>query len=183
MDTLPPAGAEAPGGIDGAALETRRIIHKTIAGVTSDLERFRYNRAVARIRELTNALADLESTGDGAEPAKSWVLGEGYGTVVRLIGPMTPHLGEELWRALGHETLLTDTPWPEADPALTADDTVTVAVQVNGKLRGTIDLPRDTAEDAVERAALAEPGVQRAMAGKPPRKVIVVKNRIVNVVV
>jgi len=79
--------------------------------------------------------------------------------------------------------LLVDQPWPEADPTLTIEDSVTLAVQVNGKLRGTIELPRDTAEAEAEQAALAEPGVQRAINGKPVRKVIVVKNRVVNVVV
>jgi leucyl-tRNA synthetase len=110
-------------------------------------------------------------------------LREAFETLVRLVGPMMPHLAEELWQRLGGAGLLVDQPWPEADPALTIEDSVTLAVQVNGKLRGTIELPRDAAEDAAEQAALAEPGVQRAMAGKPVRKVIVVKNRIVNVVV
>jgi leucyl-tRNA synthetase len=96
---------------------------------------------------------------------------------------MMPHLAEELWRALGHDELLVDSPWPEAELALTVDSTVTVAVQVNGKLRSTIELPRDAAEAAAREAALADENVLRAMAGKPARKVIVVPNRIVNVVV
>ncbi len=183
VGALPPAGAEIPAGIDGAALEARRIIHKTIANVTDDLEKFRYNRAVARIRALTNALDDLESAGDSAGPAASWVLREGYETAVLLIGPMTPHLGEELWRTLGHETLLTDTPWPEAELALTVDDTVTIAVQVNGKLRGTLDLPRGVERDEAESAALALPAVARATDGKEIRRVIVVPDRVINVVV
>ncbi len=96
---------------------------------------------------------------------------------------MMPHLAEELWQALGHDELLADQPWPEADAALIVDDTVTIAVQVNGKLRATIELPRDSAREAAEQAALANEHVQRAMAGKAPRKVIVVPNRIINVVV
>jgi len=111
------------------------------------------------------------------------VMREGVEAAVRLIGPMMPHLGEELWRALGHERLLADEPWPAADPALVVEETVTVAVQVNGKLRATIELPRDTGQAAAEQAALAQPTVQRAMDGKPPRKIILVPNRIVNVVV
>jgi leucyl-tRNA synthetase len=94
-----------------------------------------------------------------------------------------PHLAEELWQHLGHETLLAEMAWPEADPALTIDESVTVAVQVNGKLRATLNLPRDFAHDVAERSALADENVQRAMAGKPARKVIVVPNRIINVVV
>jgi len=181
-ETLPPAGAPTQGdAADAASSELRRVAHKTIQAVTDDIERFRFNRAVARIYELSNAISGAGGDGahDGADPA----LRECLEILVRLIGPMMPHLAEELWRRLGREGMLVDQPWPEADPSLTIETSVTLAVQVNGKLRGTIDLPLDAAEDAAERAALAEPGVQRAMAGKPPRKVIVVKNRIVNVVV
>jgi leucyl-tRNA synthetase len=88
-----------------------------------------------------------------------------------------------MWRALGHETLLADAPWPAADPALLVEETVAVAVQVNGKLRGTVELPKDCDQAAAERAALALEGVVKFMAGKPARKVIVVPNRIINVVV
>src|SRR5690606_16102462 len=106
----------------------------------------------------------------------------GLETILQLIGPMVPHLAEELWQRLGHDRLLVETPWPEADPALTVDEAVTVAVQGNGKLRGTVDLPRDAAREAVERAALELPSVMRALDGRPVRKVIVVPNKIVNVV-
>ena len=88
-----------------------------------------------------------------------------------------------MWARLGHETLLADAPWPEADPALVVDDTITIAIQVNGKLRGSIDAARDAAKVDVEAAALAEPNVIKFLDGKTPRKVIVVPNRIVNVVV
>jgi leucyl-tRNA synthetase len=102
--------------------------------------------------------------------------------VVRLVGPMMPHLAHELWRELGHETLLTDTPWPDFDAEWLEDATVTLAVQVNGKLRGTMDIAADSDADLVERSALALPNVTKAVGGKPIRKVIVVPNRIVNVV-
>ena len=96
---------------------------------------------------------------------------------------MTPHLAEALWLKLGRgETLVADTPWPEADPAYLVDDLVTVAVQVNGKLRGTVELPKDCPQDTAKDAALALDKVQSVLEGKPPRKVIVVPNRIVNVV-
>jgi leucyl-tRNA synthetase len=175
--TLPPPGTS----LDGTDLELRYVAHKTIQAVTEDIERFRFNRAVARIYELSNAISSAATNGTQDESGPA--LRECLEILVRLIGPMMPHLAEELWQHLGHEGMLVDQPWPEADSGLTIENSVTVAVQVNGKLRGTIDLARDAAEDVAEKAALAEPGVQRAMAGKPPRKVIVVKNRIVNVVV
>ncbi|MFQ5958729.1 MAG: leucine--tRNA ligase [Alphaproteobacteria bacterium] len=176
---LPEAGAARPARLGSAAEEARRAIHKTIAATTGDLDRFRFNRAVARVRELSNVLAALPADDAGA----GWVLREGLETVVRLIAPMTPHVAEELWRALGHETMLADVAWPEADPALLTDDTVTVAVQVNGKKRGTLQLARDAGQEAAEEAALADPAVARAIGNKPVRRVIVVPNRIVNVVV
>jgi leucyl-tRNA synthetase len=95
---------------------------------------------------------------------------------------MMPHLAEALWHHLGHDSLLVDQPWPKADPALTVEDCVTVGVQVNGKLRGTVELPRDAEQKAAEAAALALPNVQRALEGRQVRKVIVVPNRIINVV-
>jgi leucyl-tRNA synthetase len=186
LASLPPPGA--PAVKDGAeASEIRRAIHKIIAAVTDDLEKFHFNRAIARVRELTNVLGEL-GPGNGANGgnegngARDGARREGLETVVRLIAPMMPHLAEELWRALGHETLVVDMPWPEADKALLVDETVTMAVQVNGKLRGTIELPRDAAREEVEAAALALPKVAAATTGKEVRKVVVVANRIVNVV-
>ena len=151
-------------------------MHKTIAAVTEDLEQFRFNRGVARLRELSNHLETVAGTVDGA------VLREALEALTILIGPMMPHLAEELWRLIGHEALLVDQPWPVADPALVRDDTVTLAVQVNGKLRATLDQPRDVNQEAARVAALALPEVQRALEGKPVRKVVVVPNRVINVV-
>ena len=156
-----------------------RDMHKTIARVTDDLEKFGFNRGVARIREFTNVLADF----NGDDDAAAWVRRQGLETIVKLIGPIMPHVAEELWQRLGHETLLADTRWPEADASMLVDETITVGVQVNGKLRGTIELGPDSNEEEARTAALALPNVSKAMDGKPPRKVIVVPNRIVNVVV
>ena len=175
---LPCRGAPRPDEMSSAALEVERAVHKTIAGVTSDLERFRFNRAVARVRELTNAVVEL-----GGSAGEAWAFRLACEAIASLIGPMVPHLAEEMWRRLGHETLLADSAWPEADAALVVDDTVTMAIQVNGKLRGTLELPRDLGRDEVEAEALLVPGVGRAIAGKPVRKVIVVPNRVINVVV
>jgi leucyl-tRNA synthetase len=96
---------------------------------------------------------------------------------------MTPHIAEEAWYQLGHKTLLTDTPWPEADKSLLVDDTLTIGVQVNGKMRATLELPVDCDRDIAEQQALELPNVLAAMAGKPPQKVIIVPNRIINIVI
>ena len=173
-------GTPAPAAWSDAALALRRATHKTIAGVTEDFERFHFNRALARIRELTNTLAET-GTMEAADVA--WAMREGLETVVRLIAPMTPHVGEELWRTLGHKSLIANEHWPESEPSLTVDDTVTIAVQVKGKLRGTIDQPAGADRDSVEAAALALPAVARQIAGHDIRKIIVVPNRIVNIVV
>jgi leucyl-tRNA synthetase len=173
-------GEIGAGGSEAAAEEgddtLRRAVHKTIIAVSDDLDALRFNRAVARIYELTNTLTDRENV---SEP----VVRECVETLVRLVAPMMPHLAEELWQRLGHTTLLAEEAWPEADPSLAADDNVTIAVQVKGKLRGTLEVPVDMDKSVLEVAALELENVRRAMDGKPARKVIVVPNKIVNIVV
>ncbi|HTQ12587.1 MAG TPA: leucine--tRNA ligase [Rhizomicrobium sp.] len=167
---LPPPGTAAQG-----ASGLRRATHRAIAAVTDDLENLRFNRAVAQIYSLANAIGGEE--GDAA--AKR----EALEALVLLSAPMMPHLAETCWEALGGSGMAVDAPWPKADPALTRSDSVTVAVQVNGKLRGTLEIARGTEKAALERAALALEPVARALDGKPPKRVIVVPERIVNVVV
>jgi len=178
LAVLPPAGTAPPQAFGEAAVALRRVTHRAIQRVTEDIEGFRFNVAVARIHELANAVAEF-AAGDEAE---RWALREAHESLIRLAMPMMPHLAEELWQQLGHRTMLADSPWPEADPALLVDDTVTVAVQVNGKLRTTLQLVRDLDEGAVRSAALADERVRRALDGRDLRKVIVVPNRIVNIV-
>lgn len=175
---LPKADAPKPASLGDTAQKIRSAIHRTIADVSNDLDRFHFNRAVARCRELTNALDDLST----ANADEAWVLREGLETVARLANPMLPHITEELWEMLGHKTILCDTPWPKAEKALLVDATVTVAVQVNGKLRATIELQRDASQKDAENAALADENVKRALDGKAAKKVIVVPNKIVNIV-
>ena len=175
---LPPAGSPMPATLSPTLAAIRRATHKAIAAVTDDLDKFRFNRAVARVRELTNTLDELPT----AEAGAAEVFREGIETLARLLGPMMPHLTEEIWEVLDGRGLLADQPWPEADAELTRDEQVTIAVQVNGKLRGTLDIPRDSDTEEVESAALALPQVLRWLEGQPPRKVIVVPNRIVNIV-
>jgi len=180
---LAPAGAALPaillaeaGSPAGQAL---RAAHHAIANVGDDLERFHFNKAVARVHELANTLAALKGDDDAAAFARRF----GVEAIARLIAPMMPHLAEEIWAHLGHQGLLFDQPWPEADPRFLDQALVKIAVQVNGKLRATIELPPDTAKPAAEAAALANENVRRFLEGRVPSKVIVVPNRIVNVVV
>ena len=178
---LAPCDAPRPAAFGTAAQSLRRATHKTIAAVTQDVERFRFNRAVARIHAFSNELGGFSPAAD--DSGDGWALREALETLVMLFGPMMPHLGEELWQQLGHAEMLVDQPWPESEPALTVDQTVTLAVQVNGRLRGRVDVPRDSRESDVRPIALALPNVARAIGGKAVRKVVVVPNRIVNVVV
>jgi len=174
-DTASAAAAEKP---NEKAQNLRRAIHRAIAQVSEAYERFHFNGAVAKIRELSNALETL----DGKNAQESGVLREGVETLTQLIAPMLPHIAEEMWAKLGKKKMLVESAWPKADPTLLVENTVTIAVQVNGKLRATITLARDMPANEVEAAALAEEGVRRALDNKPPKKVIVVPNRIVNVV-
>lgn len=180
LDILPPpGGADVTRAPSPAGVPVKRLVHKTILQVTSELERLHFNKAVALVRELSNALEGFQPEG----AADRALLREALETVVILLGPMTPHLAEELWQRLGHERLLADTRWPEADPAWTVADTVVLAVQVNGKRRAEIELPRGASQAEAEALALADQAVRRAMEGRPPRRVIVVPDKIVNLVV
>ncbi len=139
---------------------------------------------MAQIYELTNALTKfLPHVEDEPNGTRLGALRLGVSNLTQLIAPMMPHLAETCWAALGHETLVCDAPWPKPDPAYLADDTVTLPVQVNGKRRGEVVVPVDAQNELVENEALSLDAVARILDGKQPRKVIVVPNRIVNVVV
>ena len=168
---MPVLGAEA--------LALRRIAHKTLNGVSQNIEALRYNVAVAQIYELTHALsAALGKSGDGMK----WAIRETAELLVQMIGPMLPHLAEDCWERLGYNTLLADQPWPQAEAGLLVDDVITIAVQVNGKRRDELTVARTATSEEIEAAALELEPVVRALAGRPVRKVIVVPQRIVNVV-
>ena len=152
----------------------RKATHKTIAAVTDDMERFHFNKAIARIRELSNLLENTK------EPSAAF--SEAVKAIVLLINPFMPHLSEELWKQLGHSDTVADHPWPKADPALLVDDNVTIAVQINGKLRATIELPKDMDKKLTEAKVLELQPIREALKDKTIDKVIVVPNRIVNVV-
>ena len=158
-----------------AATDLRRATHKVIAAVTDDLENLRFNRAIARIYELSNAL-------QAGLAAKDSAVREAADTLVLLMAPMMPHLAEECWAVLGHSTTVVDTPWPKAEAALLVDDHVTLGIQVNGKRRDEIRVPKGSTKDFLEPMVLALDGVKRALDGKPVTKFIVVPDRIVNIV-
>ncbi len=167
-----------PSSFSAAATDLRRATHKTIDGVAKDIEAFHMNKAVARLRELSNTLSSYKAYDDG----EIFALREAVESFTIMINPMMPHLAEELWQQLGHKTPLTKTSWPKADPALLEADTVTLGVQVNGKMRATITLPANADQKAAEAEALAQENVKAALEGKSVKKIIVVPGRMVSVV-
>ena len=162
------AGTE--GGED-AALE--RKLHRTISGVSEAIEALQFNKAVAQLYELTSAIEKAKPSATRADAIRALVL---------MIAPMAPHLAEECWSVLGGEGLVAKAPWPGFDPALLVEDQVTLAVQVNGKLRDTVTAPRGLDRSAAEALALSSENVRRQLAGAAPRKIIVVPDRLVNIV-
>ena len=173
---------------EGELLEFRRLTHRTVARVADDIEALRFNRAVAHIYELANGLSRLvgEETapaGVFGTPAHVGVLREGSERLVQLLAPMMPHLAESCWAALGRDGMVADAPWPQTDAALLVDATIVLPVQVNGKRRGEISVPVDASQAAIEKQALSLEPVSRMLGGSAPKKVIIVPNRIVNVVV
>ncbi|MEM1318056.1 MAG: leucine--tRNA ligase, partial [Pseudomonadota bacterium] len=171
-------GADREGQDDGS-LALRKITHKTLANVDTMIPALRNNAAVAQIYTLVNAL----EKGVDDNSVSGAAMREGITITLQMIAPMMPHLAEECWEALGCEGMVGDTPWPDFDPDLFTEDTVTLPVQINGKKRGDVELAADASKEDAEAAVLALDFVQSALSGKPPRKVVVVPGRIVNVVV
>lgn len=164
---------------DSALVEKRKLIHRTIDQVTRTIEGFHYNKAVAYLRELSNGLGEIDA---GAGNEAALVMKEGLETLSILAAPLIPHIAEAMWEALGHKNLVALQPWPKAEPSLLTQETVTIAVQLNGKLRGTLELPVDCDRETAEKEALALPKLISAIEGKSVKKVIVIPNKIVNVV-
>ena len=151
-----------------------RATHRAIDEITRAIEGFAFNKAVAKLYELANALAKSDAAG---HPRRAVLR-----AMAQLMAPMVPHLAEEVWAMAGGIGMVVDAPWPKADPAMLVDDTVTLPIQINGKRRGEIAVPRDMAAPEVEALVLADAAIQRFLDGKPPKKLIVVPGRIVNVV-
>ncbi len=162
--------------------ETKKIyslIHKTIFAVEEELPQFQYNKIIARIRELTNSLSSMSLDDDHSQ----YVYKFGMEAVTRLLNPITPHITEEIWEVLfKKKTQLSQTPWIEYDKNFLVDDTVTIAIQVNGKVRNTLEVPKDISKEDLEKIALDDEKIKNNIAGKTIRKVIVVPARIVNIV-
>ncbi len=177
------AGTAPPAEMGAEAEALRRAAHKAVAGITSAIEKLRFNTAVAQIYELANALsAALQQVEKQPKDDLRFAVREAAEFLVRAASPMVPHLAEESWVALGNTGLLAEQPWPEADSALLSEDTVTIAVQVNGKRRDELTIARDASKEDIEAAALGLENVARAIGGRKIKKVVVVPQRIVNVV-
>jgi leucyl-tRNA synthetase len=177
------APAARPAQFSEQALAIRKAAHKALANVSEDIAKLRFNRCVAHIYECANALSDAIGRIEVApSPDLAWAVAEAGDILVCLFHPMMPHLAEECWQALGHTTLVSTESWPKVEPALLVESTITLPVQINGKKRADVTVPREAGKDEIEAAVLALDTVQKALDGKIPKKVIVVPQRIVNVV-
>ena len=180
-----PVRPAAPAAFGDEARRIRQIAHAALAKIEDDIERLRFNVCIATIYELANALGAEVGAIEAPLVADDlrYAFAEAGDILVHCFAPMMPHLAEECWEALGHASFVAQSPWPVADRSLIVSSEVTYVVQVNGKKRGELTIGRDADAAAIERAALALDGVMRAKDNRPPRKVIIVPNRIVNVVV
>lgn len=161
-------------GADAEDPDLTRAAHRAINDVTKAIEGFAFNKAVAKIYELANAVGKSKAGGESRRAVLR--------IMAQLMGPMVPHLAEDVWSMAGGQGLLVDAPWPKADPAMLEDDTVTLPIQINGKRRAEISVAKDMPKDQIEALVLADETVQRFLEGAAPRKLIVVPGRIVNVV-
>lgn len=167
-----------------AALNLRRAAHKMLAGVSNGIESLRYNTAVAQIYKFSNTLAAaLRDNKETEDPDLIFAIRDGVEFLIQAIGPMMPHLAEECWTVLGHGTILADTSWPEIDPALLVEDQIVIPIQVNGKRRDEIRIAKGSSKADIEAAALETENIKRAIGDSAVRKIIVVPDRIVNVVI
>jgi leucyl-tRNA synthetase len=180
-----PRRAAKPVAFSPEAVAVRRAAHGALAKIEDEIERLRFNVCIATIYELANTLAaaigaiETENVADDLR----YAFAEAGDILVHAFAPMMPHLAEECWQALGHETIIASSPWPEADRSLIASDRMTLPVQVNGRKRDELTIGRDASPAEIEAAAVALDAVRRAMDNRPVKKVIIVPQRIVNVVV
>lgn len=180
LKTVTPAPAN-----DGQGLVMSKAAHKTLKAVQDDLDKLAFNKAIARIYELVNTLAGplAEVASGGKSTQERAAARDAAEILIRMIAPMTPHLAEECWKVLGNEGLVAQTAWPTFVPALTEENDVVMPVQINGKKRGELTIARDADQDTVRAAVVELDAVKAALAGAEPKKIIVVPQRIVNIVV
>jgi leucyl-tRNA synthetase len=175
-----PAPALNKEALDENQKNLRRQVHETLRKVSDDMSRrFTFNTAIAANMELLNAVQRFEDAGEQGRALRQ----EALELVTLMLSPIVPHIAERLWRELGHGETVATVAWPKVDESALVQDAIELVVQVNGKLRGKITVPVDAANDAVQAAALADANVQRFTEGKPPKKVIVVPKKLVNIVV
>ncbi len=173
---------DSPEKLDETLRDLYRKIHETIRKVTNDIEdRFRFNTAISAVMELVNLMYGVEREKKTAQTAA--VMRLGIESSVRLLSPMVPHFAEEIWAELGHKQSILLSPWPEFRKDALAKEEITIVVQVNGKLRSRFDVSADADEETMKQIALADERVQKFIEGKPIRKVIVARGKLVNIVV
>jgi leucyl-tRNA synthetase len=179
------SAAQAKPAHEGSALGISQVAHKTLKAVEGDYEKLAFNKAVARIYELVNSLAQpLTAVAGGQADAETVsAVRDATQILVQLIAPMTPHLAEECWATLGNQGLIAEAGWPVFDKALVADNDVLLPVQINGKKRAELTIARDADHNAIEQAVLQLEPVRTALAGGAPKKIIIVPQRIINIVV
>ncbi len=180
------APSEPPGQFAPTAAALRKATHRALARVTDDIEKLHFNVCVAHIYEFANRIStiigEIEGAASDLGPDFRWAMREAVNVLVQLFHPMMPHLAEECWAMLGHDTLVAEAAWPQVERDLLIEHTLTLPVQINGKKRADVTVARDAANADIEAAVLALEAVQKALDGKAPKKVIVVPQRIVNVV-
>ena len=173
-----------PDSLSDDALALRKIAHKSLAAVETNIEQLGFNRSVAQIYQLVNHIASAAKKDKLDKDASlAWILDESMQLLLLMSAPMMPHLAEECWTQLGKDGLATNQPWPTTDPAMLVEDEITLPIQINGKKRGELTVAADADQATIEKAVLASEPVIKALDGKAPRKIIVVPKRIVNVVV
>jgi leucyl-tRNA synthetase len=168
-----------PAKLDAAQKALRRQVHEAISKVGDDYgRRLSFNTAIAALMELLNAVGKFADMSDQGRAVRH----EAFETIVLLLNPITPHVCHALWQHLGHKTAIIDEHWPRVDASALTRQSVILAVQVNGKLRGQIEVAADAAREAMEQAALADAGVLKFLDGLAVKKIIVVPGKIVNIV-
>jgi leucyl-tRNA synthetase len=178
----PKALAAGAGGLTAAQKDTRREVHAVLKQANFDLGRHQFNTVASAAMKMLNALEKAPAP-DAMNDGDRYVTAEGMSVLLRVLSPITPHICHHLWRDLGYGEDILAAPWPEPDPQALETDEVELVVQVNGKLRGNVRVPKEAGRELIEKAALAEPNVVKFVDGKPVKKVVVVPGRLVNIVV